>query len=232
MNFRRILIAALVAFSALPVFAQSPNRAVIWKEIESLREQIKTRENVLLEPAAEDRAAYAEFLQQPDTGLIRLLPREKYGERLTIRGGGSYYSFNRVTHEFGYGSDISLEQGNLRVGFVGTDYGMIAKLGNISLEDVTLENPIVQHLYQYKPVISETEAHAEYRKLGEETIKKDSFYKSRITAIPGNSYVLRSINYDRSDVLVAFKIIRQDDDKSLILVWKMLKKYPAPRLER
>ena len=62
-------------------------------------------------------------------------------------------------------------------------------------------------------------------------MKKDAVYKSRITAIAGNTYALRSIDYDRSDLLVAFKIVRQDDD-SLTLAWKMLKKYPTPRLER
>jgi len=232
MNFRRFIIAALMAFTAFPVLAQSPNRAAVWKEIESLREQIKGRENVLLEPAAEDRTVYAQFLQQADTGLIRLLPREKYDNKLTMRGGGAYYSFSRLTHEYGHGSDISLEQGSLSVGFAGANYGMIAKLGDVRLEDVTLENPIVQQLAQHKPPTAEPEARIEQRRTSEETYKKDAVYKRRVTAIAGNTYVLRSIDYDTSDVLVAFKIVRQDDDDSLILAWKMLKKYPTPRLER
>jgi hypothetical protein len=232
MNFRRFIIIALMAFSALPVLAQSPNRAAVWKEIESLRAQIKARENTMLEPSAEDRTAYAEFLQQSNTGLIRLLPREKNDGILTLRGGGAYYSFARLTHEYGRGSDVSLEQGGLSVGFAGADYGMMAKLGNVSLEDVTIENPIVSSLAQHKTPTTEPEARVEQRKISEELHKKDAVYKNRMTAIPGNTYVLRSINYDYSDVLVAFKIVRQDDDDSLILAWKMLKKYPTPRLER
>ncbi|MDQ4122968.1 MAG: hypothetical protein M3209_16140 [Acidobacteriota bacterium] len=232
MNFRRFIIVALMAFSSLPVLAQSQNRSAVWKEIESLREQIKARENVLLDPAAEDRATYAEFLQQPDTGLIRLMPREKYDNKLTTRGGGAYYSFSRLTHEYGYGSDISLEQGDLSVGFAGADYGMIAKLGDVRIEDVTLENPIVRQLAQHKPPTTEPEARVEYRKISEDSMKKDAVFKRRMTAIAGNTYVLRSINYGTSDVLVAFEIIRQDNDDSLILAWKMLKKYPTPRLER
>lgn len=232
MNFRRFIIAALMAFSALPVLAQSPNRAGVWKEIESLREQIKARENVLLEPAAEDRTAYAQFLQQPDTGLIRLLPREKYDNKLTMRGGGAFYSFTRLTHEYGYGSDVMLEQGNLSIIFAGANYGMIAKLGDIRIEDVTLENPIISKLAQHKPPTTEPEARIEQHNASEETYKKDAIYKRLITAIAGNTYVLRSVNYGTSDMLVAFKIVRQDDDDSLILAWKMLKKYPTPRLER
>ncbi|HEX8396952.1 MAG TPA: hypothetical protein VF644_05970 [Pyrinomonadaceae bacterium] len=232
MNFRRFIIIALTVFSALPVLAQTSNRTAVWKEIESLREQIKGRENVLLEPAAEDRTSYAQFLQQPDTGLIRLLPREKYDNKLTMRGGGAYYSFSRLTHEYGYGSDISLEQGDLSVGFAGADYGMLAKLGEVRIEDVTLENPIVQHLTGHKPPTTEPEARIEQRRASEATMKKDAVYKRRMTAIAGNTYVLRSVNYGNSDMLVAFKIVRQDDDDSLILAWKMLKKFPTPRLER
>lgn len=233
MNFRRFIITALMLFSALPVLAQSQNRTAVCKEIDSLGDQIKARENLLLEPAAEDRIAYAEFLQQPETGLIRLLPREKYDGKLALRGGGAYYSFARLTHEYGYGSDIEFQRGDLSVGFAGADYGMLAKLGDVQLEDVTLENSLVNNLAQYKPPTFEPEARAEHRKLSEETYsKKDAVYKTRMTGIVGSTYVLRSINYDNSDVLVAFKIIRQDEDGSLILAWKMLKKYPTPRLER
>lgn len=233
MKFQRFTIALLIAFSTLSVSsAQTANRVAVWKEIESLRAQIKARENVMLEPAAEDRAAYADFLQQPNTGLIRLLPREKYDRTLSINGGGAFYSFVRLTHEFGYGSDIYLERGALSVAHGGASYGMMTKLGNVPLESVTTENPIVSSLAQHKPPTTEPEARIEQRRISEELHKKDAVYKSRLTAIAGNTYVLRSIDYDASDVLVAFKIVRQDDDDSLILAWKMLKKYPTPRLER
>lgn len=58
------------------------------------------------------------------------------------------------------------------------------------------------------------------------------FYKARIPAKVNNTYLLRSINYDTSDVLVAFRVVRWDTDGSLILVWQMLKKYLVPQLER
>jgi hypothetical protein len=43
--------------------------------------------------------------------------------------------------------------------------------------------------------------------------------------------VLRAINYRVSDVLVAFRVIRQDADGSMILLWKMLKTFPTPELK-
>lgn len=217
------------------VYAQSKSRAAALKELESLRAQIKTVESILLEPSTENRAKFSDFLRQPDTGLIRLLPREKYdfSGNLTIRGGGAFYSFARLTHEYGYGSDISFERGYLSVGFAGGDYGFLAKLGDLSLDDVTLEAPSVQTLAQHQPPTLLPEAR-KIQRLTQEGFTKDGvLYKARLTALVGNTYILRSINYDFSDVLVAFQIVREDtDDGSLILAWKLLKKFPTPRLDR
>jgi hypothetical protein len=47
-----------------------------------------------------------------------------------------------------------------------------------------------------------------------------------------SSYLLRSIDYSNSDVLVAFKVVRKDSDGSVILAWKLLKKYLVPELAR
>ncbi len=47
-----------------------------------------------------------------------------------------------------------------------------------------------------------------------------------------HSYVLRSIGIDKSDVLVALKIVRKDADGSLVLFWKNLKTYEKPVIKR
>ena len=238
--FKSLFLIFILANSN--VFAQTQTRASVLREIESLQTQIKAeqtqlkaKENLLLEPATEDLTAFAEFLKQPDTGLIRLLPREKYdfGEQMTIRGGGAFYSFAKLTYEYGRGSDIAFEQGYLSVGFAGADYGMLAKIGKFSLDDVSLQTPSVQFLAQQTPPTVEAEARVEQRKAQDGTTINGVLYKYRLTALTDHVYVLRSINYDRSDVLVAFKIIREDaTDNSLILAWKLLKKFATPRLDR
>jgi hypothetical protein len=55
-------------------------------------------------------------------------------------------------------------------------------------------------------------------------------YSRRVRAQVKNTYIVRSINYSGSDVLVAFRVIRKDDDGSLIIAWRMLKEYPIPDL--
>src|SRR5947207_13661091 len=98
-----ILFLSLLGFESTNVNAQSPDRAQMEQEMTSLRERLKEIEKQYIPPAPEDRAAFASFLQQPGTGIMRLLPREKYDGFLAMRGGGSYYSFTRLTNEYGYG---------------------------------------------------------------------------------------------------------------------------------
>lgn len=213
--------------------AQTTDRAQVAAEIESLREQIKSKESLLLAPSNEDKEAYAEFLQEADTGLIRLLPREKWDGKLSLRGGGAYYSFTKLTHEYGDSSDISLEQNSLSVGFHGADFGFLTSLGNVPLEQVTLEQPAMQFLTSFVPPSRRVEIDklwASYA--GQGLHVGDLVYKHSLPAVAGNTYLLRSISYDDADSLVALRVVRKDADDSIILVWKMLKRSPKPKLER
>jgi hypothetical protein len=234
---KRILAAALfIATSSLIAFGQSESRADVRKDIETKRAELAKLEKMFLAPAAEDRSAYAEFLTQPDTGLIRLLPRETYDSyankkaALTVRGGGAYYSFSRQTHEYGFATDIGFEQGYLQTGFGGADYGMLTKLDGARLEDVSTELPGVIFLAKYSAVANEPEARIEQRRFATGTTIDGNAYKRRLPVEVGATYLLRSITFEEADVLVAFKVARQDTDGSLILAWKLMQKYPVPKL--
>jgi hypothetical protein len=228
---KRILTSTLITLFVLTVFgvtlAQSPSREDVLKEVQSRREELTALEKTLLLPSEEDRAAYATLLRQPDTGIIRLVPREN---KLTI--GGGYYSFTRLTHEYGSGSDISLEQDSLSVGFAGADYGMLTNLGDVSLDEITLEHPSVRFISEYVPANRELDARSEYRRFSTGETIGGVPYRTRLPVEVKATYLLRSIDYDRADVLVAFRVVRKDIDRSVIIVWKLLKKYPKPELAR
>jgi hypothetical protein len=149
-----------------------------------------------------------------------------------MRGGGAYYSFTRLTHEYGQGSDIELMQGKLAVGFVGADFGFIAELGNVPLDTVTLTSAGVPALAAYAPPRAELDARAEQKRFWQDFNHGSLTYRNRVDARVGQTYALRAIGYERTDVLVAFRVLRQDVDGSLILSWKLLRRYPAPPLER
>ena len=224
------LLLLLLLLPSISTRAQSTDRVQLESEIVSLREQLKLKERQFLSPSAEDRAAFAEFLSQPETGLIRLLPGEKYQRKLTIVGGGAYYSFARLTQEYGGGSDIELQKDQLSVGFAGADFGYLVMLGDVPLETVTLATDGAAFLNEFTPPSREPEARTQQR-VANEGFKHGKFtYQNRLPARVGQTYVVRSVNYDRADTLVAFRVIRQDSDGSLILLWKMLRKYPTPPL--
>ncbi len=235
-----VFVTVLLALSQ-NVFAQSESRDDLLKQIEAKRAELTLLEKQLLEPSEQDRIAYADFLQQPNTGIARLLPREKHDDQayqdlpksgITIRGGGAYYSFTRLSHEYGNGTQIGFEQGQLSTSFAGADYGMLANLGDVPLEAVSLEHPTVKFLASYESASEEPQARSEYTRFRSGVSIDGVSYKTRLPGTIDNSYVLRGIHYSDSDVLVAFRVVRKDTDGSVIIVWKLLKKYPTPKLAR
>jgi len=234
---KRIFTAALfigaIAACSLSTVAQSESRDDILKKIQASRAEVQQLENKFLEPSPEDMSANAEFLQQPDTGITRLLPREIFDKNiLSTRGGGAYYSFTGRTHEYGKGTQIGYEQDSLSVSFAGADYGMLVRLGDLPLNAVNSESPAVIFLASYNPAIEEPQARSEYHRFATGVRVENVLYKTHQEAIVNNTYVLRGIHYSDSDVLVAFRIVRKDLDDSIIILWKLLRKYPKPVLAR
>ena len=238
--FTATLFLTVLATLSIGVCAQSASREDVLKAIAAKRAELQRLEDQFLSPAEEDRAACKEFLSQPDTGLIRLLPREVYESEaykknqktLTIRGGGAYYSFATLTHEYGWGSDLELESGNLSVGFAGADYGMMIDLGEVPLDEVTSDYPGARSLADYPAAKEESQARVEYRQIQAGRIMDGATYKSRLPVKIDSTFLVRSINYNSTDVLVAFRVVRKDTDGSVIIAWKLLKRFPKPELVR
>ncbi len=233
-------VVATLILSTLTAIAQTQSREDILRELETKRAELAALEKRFLSPSEDDRAAYADFLRLPNTGLIRLLPREKYDgdaikdnkKSLTLRGGGAYYSFSRLTHEYGYGSDIELTQDSLTTGFAGADYGMLVSLGDVPLENISLETPAAQVLSLHKPPTEEPQARIEQRRSSEGTTIEGVTYKRQQPLRLNSAYLVRSINYSDSDVLVAFRVVRVDSDGSAIILWKNLATFAIPHLTR
>ena len=232
------VIAALM-LSALSISAQTQSREDLLRHIEAKRAELNALEKTFLSPSEDDRNSYAEFLRTPDTGLIRLLPRETYDDnakkdRQTIvtRGGGAYYSFTRLTHEYGYGSDIELSQDYLSTGFAGADYGLLTNLGDVPLESVSLETPATNTFAAYNPPSEEPKVRLEQQRFQMGADLQGISVSRRVPLKLNSTYLLRSICIDETDVLVAFRVVRIDSDKSAILLWKVLKKNPKPTMVR
>jgi hypothetical protein len=109
---------------------------------------------------------------------------------------------------------------------------MITKLDGARLEDVSAELPGAIFLAKYSAVANEPEARIEQRRFSTGATIDGIAYKRRLPVEIGATYILRSITFEEADVLVAFRIVRQDTDGSLIIAWRMLEKYPTPKLAR
>jgi hypothetical protein len=161
--------------------------------------------------------------------VFRILPREKYDRKVTLSGGGAYYSFTMKSNDYQKIAQIGLEQNNFKVGFAGADYGFIADLGETPLDGVTKETNEVNFLAAYKPPLNEPEIRIEQVKARNYEISGVS-YKENLPAIVGHTYVLRAISFRQADVLVAFKVQRKDTDGSLIIFWKLIEEFPKPSI--
>jgi len=234
MNKLRSLGLVTLLLATGTVYAQSDDRAEIQGRIMSLRGELKVLEDEFLAPAALDYKNHAAFLEGPGSGLIRLLPREEFDkpEKSTVRGGGAYFSFVLLTHEYGQGSDIELYNGEFSVGFAGGDYGFLGIVTDGDVKSVTLEHPAAQYLASLSIPLKLAGARMEQRRSGQGMIVDGIQYKGRAKALVGGTYVLRSINYDRWDILICFQAVRKDSDGSFILAWKMLRQFDKPVLER
>ncbi len=235
---KNILIATgfivTLTFTSLTAVAQTQSREDILKEIAAKRAELSKLEALILAPSEEDHAKYTDFLKSPDTGLFRLLSRDDASGKsaLTIRGGGAFYSFKERTNEYVNSTALGLEQGELMTMFAGANYALLASLGDVPLENVRLDTNAAQVFAQYMPAADEPHARIEQRRSMDGATVDGISYKSRLPLTLNSTYLLRSVIYSSSDALIAFKVVRIDNDDSAIILWKLLKKYPTPYLAR
>jgi hypothetical protein len=223
-RLRFVLFVLLISSSAS---AQVLSRTEKIEKVIELRSQIKTLEEHILMPDPKDIWA---ALKQ-DLNAFRLMPREKYDNVLTIRGGGAYYSFSRKVQEYGHGSDISLEQGSLQVGFAGANYGFICDLGKVLLSEVTRDTREALFLVTYRPPTNLPDIRAEQRRSRSYDVD-GLIYRRDVPSTVEHTYLLRSIDFESSDTLVAFTVHRKDPDGSLIIFWKIIESFEIPRINR
>ena len=229
------------AQAAFPNIERVPTTSSAHQRYPPAREDNVIQKGILA-PSESDVAQHHFLLSQEKTGLMRLLPREKFdwevykvAKQVDMRGGGAYFSFHYRSHEYGWGSDISYDQGKLSVGFAGADYGIITDLGDTPLDPIFAEDHRAMYLLQYEPPSQERDARSEARKFGvyEGGVKVDGvLYGRYLPAHLNHTYLVRSIVYERSDVLVAFRIVSINEDGGLTIAWKILKEFSPTKLTR
>jgi hypothetical protein len=215
-------------FTSAPVLAARPltNRSDLMNQLAAAQQQFVTATNEFLQPTSDELAPYATFLSQPQTGMVVLTPRGEY-----LGDPGTYYSFALLTHQYGYGSDIEYDQGDFYVGFAGYDFGFYTWLGDVPIDGVTTSTSAVQYLASYVPPTTDATIRAEQQLVGSGFYVGSYYYRDSVGVLLNSTYVLRSICYDKSDVLVALRVVQVLSDGSVIIIWKQLATFPAPHAQ-
>ena len=233
-------------------FGETSAEAQYRKQLSGAREDRVLKTGPLAVSKA-DRIAFASFLRAPDTGIVRLLPpaavyRDYIRGRPITRHDQCLYSFANLTHSMVDGSDIRLNEDKLTAASP-LGYGMMADIGDVPLEQIDLFDWRTNFLADYKRAATIMFARDESARFQNPVTVNGLRYQNSLPVEINSTYLLRAINYGRllsipiesgdegrwrarrTDVLVAFRIVRKDNDGSVTIAWKLLKKYPTPNLD-
>lgn len=208
-------------------------------------DELTSDERKVLTPTSEDLKANAEFLRQPGTGIFRLMHVDKQNHRKVVSadslavqgdvllvGGGAQYSFTKKNHNADKWSELAWDEDWFLGGVGGQAIGVLVDLGDVSLESVNLESAGVEFLTKFVPAATESAAEQQFQQLEKGETENGFSYRLSAPWKLNTTYALRSVNYDRSDLLVTFRAVRQDQNGSLIILWKKLKSYSTPKLKK
>ena len=203
-------------------------------------EELTPNERKGLTPVPEDLKTYAEFLRQPASGIFRLLRvKPDYGKVVKadespgyLIGGGAHYSFTKLNHNADKWSDMCWQDEAFVVGIAGQSLGVLTELGDVRLEEIGLESRGVDYLVRLVPAVNAAGAEQQFLRLDSGITANGYGYHLSLPWKLNTTYALRSVNYGRSDMLVAFRAVRQDANDSLIILWKKLKSDKAPSLKK
>lgn len=212
-----------------------------------------------LEPNQADLTRYSRFLNQPNTGIFRLLPDLKCEGNINIIRAdqkcleaipqSSFYSFREREHTSQHLSDIRLINDYLiSDGMLSQSF--LVKLGEVKLEDVSLETDGLDFMQNFSATAESAAARDQFLQFARGVKSEDFVYRKILPVVENTTYALRAVafrgnlyktfrgfRYDllggdnRIDITVAFRIIRKHEDGSLTLLWKELDRRDAPKFK-
>lgn len=187
-----------------------------------------------------------------DVGLtVTVEELERCSNVPQVKGNGSRYSikFNWIPSYFPLQgilnlfkeSDIYYNKNTLLFGNE-TTQSIVSEIGEVNLNEINLKSPANKFLNGFKPSGSKTEFQQQ-TKILEKGITANGYLYSTFAPVKLNSaYVFRSITFSpirpssrflfwNRDLIIALKIIGQENDGSIVFIWKKLKDKSAPYLE-
>lgn len=232
------------------------------QNIRELYRKPTKKELEILAPSEEDARKYAGFLQMPNTGLTKLAADKGCADNptvivatadclaFTMPGAGSSYSFRARNYRIPRLADVTFTENSFQATGVRL-HGIFFNIGDVPLEQINLQTKGMDFLTDFKPEADFQKAKEIDSRFSEGIVKNGFVYRRALRAFDDATYVLRSVAYrgkyfraisglaynefdfdKRSDVIVAFRIVRRHDDGSVTILWKQLAKHVSPKTKR
>ncbi len=162
---------------------------------------------LLVAPDAADQTKYADFLQQPNTGLVRLFSDAGCQENSSVTVasdfcikykdflGGSTYSFRTKSYRLGRFSDIAYKDKKI-YGVGKLTLGLMTDLGeNLSPADVSAKTNGAKYIFDFVPPVDLPNIEI-FQKQIQKGVTSNGFEYQRFYELKENhTYLLRSIAY-------------------------------------
>lgn len=204
-------------------------------------------------PSKEDFETHKDFLKKSNRGLAKIFPDPKCSsefvidlanpqcaEALSMPGRGAYFSF-RVERNFPFPyADIHFDDRNFKAGGK-SELGIIADLGEVDIENLDLFSREIAFARAFKPAKTEAEIRAQEVQVNQGFAEKGFIYSSKAAAKVNHTYVVRTVafrhneqffNDKRVDILVVFRVLKQDSDGAVTFIWRRLEKDGSPRITK
>jgi hypothetical protein len=254
-----IFIVLLIFPGQICAQIQRPSLTVIQRTgANVLRKKPNREQKKRLVPNAQDLAKYEQFLEQPRTGIFRLMPDIGCTENINVIRAddaclnyvpeSSYYSFREKEHTIEMLADIRLRNGFLISGGIFSQ-SILVHLGEIELESVAPGSEGLEFISNFSPNSQSAEAQKQYLQMMR-GIKENGFeYKKALPVIENATYALRVVAYKgsifrsfrgyrfdvlagdkRIDLTLAFRVIRKEEDGGVTLLWKEIERRESSRI--
>lgn len=220
-------------------------------------------------PDSQDLEKYSTFVKSKKAGIFKLFPDFDCDSRNAVNVGNNClnnipfsWSYSFLRKDYGDGDFFDLRFKNERIvvdGFL--TQNILTALGDIPLEEVSLQTKGVKFLTEYKPKNIDRDLQKQFWQLANR-ISADGFnYGKVVTPKENITYLIRIIayrisyadiaaiekngarsdyekrllfiSYDRSrrDKIIAFRVIKKNLDGSLTILWNELADKKSPALE-
>jgi hypothetical protein len=240
----------------------NPSSQILLQDIQPIYRKLTRDESKMLAPDDDDVKKFSEFLKQSNTGITKLAPdfdcadatdvivASPYCMKYTMPGAGTSFSFRVNNYRIRRLADLTFTENSFQSTGV-LIHGILVNIGDIPLEQVSAETKGVKFLGGFAAATDYEEAIQIERQITQGIVKEGLIYRRALTAEENATYILRSIAYrgtfyrtiknltyneldfdKREDILIAFRVIRKDNDGSLTILWKELESKKSPKLKK